>query len=84
MEEKINSEEEEQEDEIESLNIMPSQVEHFKKVLNILQNEVGYLDVSQFGAGGSKIHFEKIIFQNQLKRKINIFKKEKGRWSNKK
>ena len=53
MEEKINSEEEE--DEIESLNIMPSQVEHFKKVLNILQNEVGYLDVSAFGAGKSFI-----------------------------
>ena len=53
MEEKIKSDEEE--DEIQSLNILPSQVEHFKKVLNILQNEVGYLDVSQFGAGKSFI-----------------------------
>ena len=51
MEGNINSDEEEEE--IESLNIMPTQVEHFKKVLNILQNEVGYLDVSQFGCGKS-------------------------------
>ena len=49
MEENIDSEEEE----IESLNILPSQVEHFKKVLNILQNEVGYLDVSAFSCGKS-------------------------------
>ena len=49
MEQNINSEEEE----IESLNILPSQVEHFKKVLNILQNEVGYLDVSAFSCGKS-------------------------------
>ena len=52
MEENINSEENEEE-EIESLNILPSQVAHFKKVLNILQNEVGYLDVSLFGSGKS-------------------------------
>jgi hypothetical protein len=39
------------EDEIETLNILPNQVEHFKKVLRILENEVGYLDVSVFGLG---------------------------------
>ncbi len=41
------------EDEIEQINILPYQVEHYKKVLDILEREVGYLDVSQFGAGKS-------------------------------
>ena len=36
---------------IKQIQIFPYQVEHFKKVLSILQTEPGYLDVSQFGCG---------------------------------
>ena len=46
-------EEAESDDEIEQINILPHQVEHFKKLLNILENEVGYLDVTEFGGGKS-------------------------------
>jgi Type III restriction enzyme, res subunit len=33
------------------IEIFPYQVEHFKKILSILQAELGYLDTSPFGAG---------------------------------
>jgi len=41
----------EEEEEVSDINILPYQVEHFKKVLEILQNELAYLDVSSFGSG---------------------------------
>ena len=43
------------EDEIEQINILPHQVEHYKKILSILEQEAGYLDVSVFGSGKSII-----------------------------
>jgi len=36
---------------IKQIEIFPYQREHFKKILSILQEELGYLDVSSFGAG---------------------------------
>ena len=39
--------------EIKQLQILDYQVEHFKKILEILQTELGYLDVSVFGCGKS-------------------------------
>ena len=38
-------------EEIERIKILPYQEEHYKKIINILQNEPGYLDISQFGCG---------------------------------
>lgn len=40
---------------IKPIQIFPYQKEHFKKVLTILQNELGYLDVSPFGCGKTHI-----------------------------
>lgn len=40
---------------VKNIEIFPYQKEHFKKVLSILQNELGYLDVSVFGAGKTHI-----------------------------
>jgi len=37
--------------------IQPHQVKHFKKVLDILSREYGYVDVSPFGAGKTHITF---------------------------
>lgn len=42
-----------EEDEVKDIEILPYQVEHFKKILEILQLELGYLDVSAFGSGKS-------------------------------
>ena len=36
---------------IKNIEIFPYQKEHFKRILEILQNELGYLDVSPFGSG---------------------------------
>ena len=37
--------------------IQPHQVDHFKRIINILTHEYGYLDVSPFGAGKTHITF---------------------------
>tara|TARA_R110001599_G_scaffold164352_2_gene353803 strand:+ start:2722 stop:4326 length:1605 start_codon:yes stop_codon:yes gene_type:complete len=43
--------EEEEDPQPQQIQILDYQVEHFKKILQILQNEPGYLDVSEFGCG---------------------------------
>lgn len=40
---------------VKPIEIFPYQKDHFKKVLSILQNELGYLDVSAFGTGKTHI-----------------------------
>ena len=40
-----------------SIQILPYQKEHFKRVLSILRQEYGYMDVSPFGAGKTHIAF---------------------------
>lgn len=42
---------EEKIEKVKQIEIFPYQVEHFKKILTILQEELGYLDTSCFGAG---------------------------------
>ena len=37
------------------IQIFPYQKEHYKKILTILQNELGYLDVSMFGCGKTHV-----------------------------
>jgi len=44
-----------QEEEIQRIVLHEYQEEHYKKILSILQNEPGYLDVSQFGTGYWKL-----------------------------
>jgi len=46
---------EQNQEEIQKIVLYEYQKEHYNKVLNILQNEPGYLDVSQFGCGKTLI-----------------------------
>ena len=52
---------------VKDIEIFPYQKEHFSRVLEILQNELSYLDVSSFGAGKTHICLAlAAVFQMQI------------------
>lgn len=62
------------------VNLEPYQVTHFNKVLNILENEHSYMDVSTFGAGKTHITF---AVAEKLKMKMVVIcpKTTKNNWT---
>jgi len=63
------------------IKIEPYQQDHFKRILNILQHEYGYLDVSAFGSGKTHISFAVAAFY-KLKMIIICPKSTISNWKN--